>query len=169
MDNLTNLTLDQIIYYNGVSKTIEVDNKKIVYSISINYSQDNFNLLTSKVSLNLKQNKKTILTINLDKLKMIKDNKNSFKDDSLDLSIFNDLIENLQVEDLDQVDQNLYIVCKLISNFIPLDDQECKIVMIPKNTFFQLVIDTGKQLEKLNIKHTLEFSLLYRFSLKQLP
>jgi hypothetical protein len=169
MSNLTTLTLDQIIYYNGISKTIEVDNKKVVYSVSLTYSQDTFNLLTSKVTLSLKQNKKTILNINLDKLKMVKDNKASFKEDTLDLSVFNDLIENLQVEDLSQVDQNLYIVCQLIANYIPLDDTECKIVMIPKSEFFNLVVETGKQLESLNIQHTLEFSLMYRYSLKQLP
>lgn len=163
------LTLDQVIYYNGISRTIEIDNKKVVYSVSLIYAQDTFNLLTSKVTLSLKQNKKVVLNISLDKLKMIKDNKNNFKEDTLDLSLFNDLIENLQVEDLNQVDQNLYIVCQLISNYVPLDDQECKIITIPKNEFFNLVIKTGKELEKLNIKHTLEFSLMYRFSLKQIP
>jgi hypothetical protein len=166
---MENLTLNQIIYYNGVSKTVELDSKKVVYSISLNYAQDTFNLLTSKVTLSLKQNKKVILNISLDKLKMVKENKNNFKEDSLDLSIFNDLIENLAVEDLAQVDQNLFIVCKLIESYIPLDDKECKIVMIPKQSFFELVVGTGKDLEKLNIQHTLEFSLMYRYSLKNLP
>jgi hypothetical protein len=165
---MENLTLNQIIYYNGVSKTVEVDSKKVVYSISLTYAQDTFNLLTSKVTLSLKQNKKVILNISLDKLKMIKENKNNYKEDSLDLSVFNDLIENLAVEDLNQVDQNLYIVCKLIESYIPLDDHDCKIVVIPKNDFFTLVVETGKQLEKLNIQHTLEFSLMYRYSFKEI-
>lgn len=168
MSNLKTLTLDQLLYFNGLSKILELDNKKVVYSVEINYPTDNHNLLESKIQLILKQGKKIVTIFNLDKLLLIREDKNNFASDNLDLSIFDDLILGLEINNLDRVDQNLYIFCKLLAGYIKDDTEKNKIVAIDKIELFNLVAETGKTLQSLNISHTLEFSRLYRLSLRQI-
>lgn len=167
MSNLTTLSLDQLLYFNGVSTIIEDDTKKVTYSVEINYSTDDKNLITSKVQLILKINKKVITIFNLDKLLLIREDKNNFASEDLNLSIFDSLIESLSIESLNRVDQNLYIFCQLLTNHIQEDTEKNKIIPIDKNELYNLVISTGEKLESLNIQHTLEFSRLYRFALRQ--
>jgi hypothetical protein len=166
MSNLTTLSLDQLLYFNGIATIIDDEKKKTTYSVEINYSTDDKNLLTSKVQLILKVNKKVITIFNLDKLLLIREDKNNFASDDLNLSIFDNLIESLSIESLNRVDQNLYIFCQLLTNHIQEDTEKNKIVIVNRDDLFNLVIETGKNLESLNFSHTLEFSRLYRTALR---
>lgn len=166
MSNLTTLTVEQLLYFNGISKVVEVDNKKNTYSIEINYTSEDKNLITSKIQLVLKFNKKIITVFNFDNLLFVRDDKNNFAGE-IDLSIFDNLLISFSVENLNRVDQNLFILSQLILSHIQDDQDKGKILPINKADLYDLVISTGKELETLNIQHTLEFSRLYRFSLRQ--
>lgn len=165
--NLTTLSIDQLLYFNGVSITLENDNKKVTYAIEINYTEENTNLLTSKVKLVFKHNKKIISIFLFSNLLLSRENKNNYLTEDLNLEIFDRLIQSLEVHNLNRVDQNLYILCNLVNNHIKEDQNKDQIVPINKEDLFNLVIDTGKKLEELNIQHTLEFSRLYRVALRQ--
>lgn len=166
MSNLTTLTIEQLLYFNGISTVVEVDNKKNTYSIEINYTTEDKNLITSKIQLVLKFNKKIITVFNFDKLLLVRDDKNNFAGE-IDLSVFDNLLMSIAVEKLNRVDQNLFILSQLILGHIQDDQDTGKIVPINKSELYDLVIKTGKELETLNIQHTLEFSRLYRFALRQ--
>lgn len=166
MSNLTTLTIEQLLYFNGISTIVESENKKNTYSIEINYTSEDKNMISSKVQLILKFNKKTITIFNFDKLLLVRDDKNNFAGE-IDLSIFDNLLMSINVENLNRVDQNLFILSQLILSHIQDDQDKSKIVPVNKSDLYDLVINTGKELETLNIQHTLEFSRLYRFALRQ--
>jgi len=165
--NLTTLSIDQLLYFNGVSLVLEKDNKKITYSIEINYTEENTNLLNSKVQLIFKHNKKVISIFSFSNLLLTRENKNNYSTDDLNLEVFDRLITSLDISNLNRVDQNLYILSNLINNYIKEDQNKDQILPINKDDLFNLVIQTGKELEDLNIQHTLEFSRLYRVALRQ--
>lgn len=166
MSNITTLTIEQLLYFNGISTIVENENKKNTYSIEINYTSEDKNLITAKIQLILKFNKKVITIFSFDKLLLIRNDKNNFAGE-IDLSIFDNLLSSIQVDNLNRVDQNLFILAQLILSHIQDDQDTGKILPINKSELYDLVISTAEKLESLNIQHTLEFSRLYRFALRQ--
>lgn len=165
---MTKLTLDQIIYYNGVSYTVENEGKKVQYSIEITYPNGSHNLMTDSAMLTAKNGKKVMFNISFDKLTFKREDKQNTKSKSMegDLSIVKSLISGISISDLSDVDQNLFILCSLLNEYINEDDELQVITSIPKQAFLELVVFTGEMLSNLNYVHTLEFSRMYRVALR---